>query len=122
MPILSVASKDPQINGVTLTGAASVVAQVRLPKNAPVSIQTKDVGTGATGTWKFEVTNDFVDFNDVTASFTALLQPTALTGTQLNFLQIPAAAGGFQGLQVTFTGSAGTNVLTLNVRAGDTSL
>jgi hypothetical protein len=123
MPILSVASLNPQINGLTVAGANSVVQQIRLPKNAPASIQTKDVGTAATGTWKFELGNDLVDWNDATNSFAAAVnQPTALTGTQTNFLLLPETFAGFSYLQVTFTSSAGTHVLTMSVRQGDTSL
>lgn len=123
MPILSTASLNPQINGVSLAGAATVVQQVKLPKNAPVSIQAKSVSTAGTGTWKFELSDDLVDFNDVTSQFAAAVnQPTGLTGTSLNFLLIPTTFAGFGYLQVTFASSAGTNVVTCSVRAGDATL
>lgn len=115
-PVKSDISTSPQLNGLTITGTDTATIDVALSK-IQATLQTKVVGTAATGTWQVLVSNDLVDFVDITSSFApALNQPAALTGTQYNFATLPAVAMGWAYLRLVYTNASGTSVLTVSVR------
>lgn len=114
-------SVNPQINGVAVaSGGTQTTATciVRL-SSAAWTAQLKAVCTAGTGTWKIEVSDDLVDLNDVTTTAApALTNPSALTGTSLNFASVAPTSpvAGFQYVRITFTCSAGSAVITASVK------
>jgi hypothetical protein len=116
---LSDQTVNPQINGATVNNTtATTTSCIVRPHNPGWSLQTKAVCTAGTITWKVEVSNDLVDWNDITSSFAPPLTNTAaLTGTSLNFALAPPTAGGFVFLRITATCSAGSAVITVSVRS-----
>lgn len=121
--IFSDQTLDPQINGLTAAaaGTTSVSAIVNV-HNPTWTAQLKAVCAAATGAWKIEVSNDAVDWNDVTASTSwssPIVQPTGLTGTNFNPIACLSTSpfAGFNFIRVTFTCTVGSAVITVTVRS-----
>lgn len=109
-------STTPQLNGYAVAGTDSIQVDIALSK-VQATFQSKVVGTAATGAFQVLVSNDLVDFVDITSYFApALNQPAALTGTQYNFSTLPAQAMGWAYLRVIYTSAAGSSIVTVSVR------